>query len=190
MIWREKKWLLIGLGVAFVVNLVFFVTYRLRFEQRVDGFEATLDRTQAQLAGARQQRVAAERELATYRQVVRTVDQVYDQWWATPDERLTPLLVEMRELAKRANLQPPSVSYDIGSERRDGETSTFGISFGVRGTYDDIRRFINLVELSDQFVIIEEIGLADSSGVEGTLHLTIRLRTLFKNEPVRTGASS
>lgn len=178
MIWKEKRWLLIVLGAFLLANLLFFVTYRVRFQQRVAAFDASLDQTKEQLAGARGARVAAEKELAVYRQIVTTVDRVYDEWWGTPEDRLAPLLIELRSLAKRSGLVPRSISYSQAEAKKEGDTSSLTIAFGVAGSYDQIRRLINLLELSEQFVIVDEIMLGQGSG--DALHLNIRLRTLFR----------
>jgi hypothetical protein len=187
MIWKEKRWLLIVLGALLLANLIFFVTYRVRFQERVAALDSRLDQTNDQLARARHARVSAERELATYRQIVTTVDRVYTDWWSTPEERLAPLLIELRTLARRSGLIPRAIGYDQSAVQREGDTSALTISFAVAGSYDQIRQLINLLELSDQFVIIDEISLGQG-GRQG-LHLNIRLRTLFR-EPAAAGRAS
>lgn len=181
MIWREKRWLLITLGVLLAVNLVFFFTYRVRFEQRVESLEARSEQARDALREARAERAEAEGRLRTYREIVTNVATVYNEWWATPEERLTALLLEVRDLATRSGLNPRSISYDRNQSEREGNTTTLGISFGVQGSYDQVRRLIHLLELSEQFVIIDEISLGESSGSTGTLTLNIRLRTLFRD---------
>ena len=178
MIWKEKRWLLLILGVLLFGNLVFFFTYRVRFEQHVEALDGTFDQTREQLIQARAARTSAEKDLATYRQVVTSIDQVYDGWWATPEERLAPLLIELRSLARTSGLIPRSINYNQSEQRTEGDTSSLTIAFGVAGSYEQIRRLINLLELSDQFVIIDELGL-DQGGREA-LHLSISLRTLFR----------
>ena len=42
MIWQERKWLLIGLGVLLLINIVFFVTYRVRYENRIESLNDDL----------------------------------------------------------------------------------------------------------------------------------------------------
>ena len=184
MIWKEKRWLLLILGVLLLGNLVFFFTYRVQFQQRVEALDGKLDQTREQLIQARNSRTSAEKELATYRQVVASVDQVYDGWWATPEERLAPLLIELRSLAKTSGLIPRSINYNQSDQRTEGDTTSLTIAFGVSGAYDQIRRLINLLELSDQFVITDEIGL--DQGSREALHLNIRLRTLFRVPAGRT----
>lgn len=188
MIWKEKRWLLAILGTLLLANLLFFVTYRVRFQQFVDALDGRLDQTNAQLAQARNARVVAEKELAVYRQNVTAVERIYDGWWATPEQRLAPLLIELRALAKRSGLIPRSISYDQSAQKKDGDTSELAISFAVAGSYDEVRRLINLLELTDQFVIIDEITLGQGSG--SALHLNIRLRTLFRAPAAPAGGRS
>jgi hypothetical protein len=181
MIWREKRWLLISLGVFFVLNLLFFVTYRVRFQQRVDDLDVRREAAVSQLAAARAERASAEQDVQSLTQIVRTIDTVYDEWWGTPQERLVPLLNEMRELARRSELQPPSTSYSqVAGRQERSEAASLAIAFSVRGTYEQVRRLINLIEYSDEFVIIEEIGLSGSDGSQ--LVLNIRLKTLFRSD--------
>jgi hypothetical protein len=55
-----------------------------------------------------------------------------------------------------------------------------------------MRRLINLLELSDQFVIIDGISLsaAETTGTEKALALNIRLKTLFRDtRPVAPNAN-
>ena len=75
-------------------------------------------------------------------------------------------------------------------------TTTVEIAFTVQGTYEQSRRLINLLELSDQFVIIDGIGLASISttnaapGADKTLTLNIRLKTLFRDTRNNAPAAS
>ena len=66
-------------------------------------------------------------------------------------------------------------------------TTMVSVSFTVQGTYEQIRRLINLLELSDQFVIIDGIGLAGGGSDTKNLTMNIRLKTLFR-EPVAANA--
>ena len=63
-------------------------------------------------------------------------------------------------------------------------TSTVGIVFMVQGDYQQVRRLINLLELSDQFVIIDAIALAGSPN-DPKLTLNLQLKTVFR-EPAET----
>ena len=55
------------------------------------------------------------------------------------------------------------------------------MDFGVRGSYVALRRLINLLELSDSFLMLEEINLSGRGSEE--LQITLRLSTLFSTRP-------
>lgn len=180
MIWREKRLLLIVLGVLLLANTIFFFTYRVQYQNRLEDLDSRLEQAKAQLAEARRARVTAEQQIAAYRKIERDVDQVFDQRWSTQDQRLTRLIAEVKRLAETTDLVPSSTGYSR-SEPRGRETygsTEVGISFNVKGTYQQVRRLINLLELSDEFVIIDEIALSSATGNE--LTLKIRIKTLFR----------
>ena len=113
MIWREKRVLLIVTGTLLLVNLLFFFTYRVQYQQRVDDLRGRLDQAQAQLDAATARRVDLEGELAAHDTLVTTIDSVYEEWWSTPDERLTKVIVEVQELGSSSGLVRKSISFSL-----------------------------------------------------------------------------
>jgi len=199
MIWREKRVLLIILGLLLLANTVFFFTYRVQYVSRLQDFDTRQEQAQAQLDQARAARIAAEQQLAAYKKVQTDLQVLYNDRWSTPMKRLTALIDEVKRLAAASHLQPPSYAFTTTESKplagtasgpaTKGSTgiTTVGIAFTVQGTYEQVRRLINLLELSDQFVIVDSISLA-SAGTETdkALTLNIRLKTLFLD--VRTNA--
>jgi hypothetical protein len=193
MIWREKRIILLVLGVLLAANTVFFFTYRVRYEQRLRDVHARSEESAQRLKRARQARSMAERQYAGYRKVQHDIEEVYNDRWSTPLKRLTPLISEVQRLAAASQLVPPSYSFTKTESKSDTtgalNTSVVGITFTVQGNYQQIRRLINLLELSPQFVIIDSIAL--SSPNEQTLTLNLHVKTLFRDtSPARTGATS
>jgi hypothetical protein len=198
MIWREKRVLLIVLGLLLLANTVFFFTYRVQYVSRLQDLDSRQEQAQAQLDQARNASITAEQQLAAYKKVQADLQVLYNERWSTPMQRLTALIDEVKRIAAASHLQPPSYAFTtteskplIGatgpSTKGSIGTTTVGIAFTVQGTYEQVRRLINLLELSDQFVIIDGISLAsDGSGSDKTLTLNIRLKTLFRD--VRTNA--
>jgi len=190
MIWREKRVLLIVLGLLLLANTLFFFTYRVQYVSRLQDLDARQEQAEAQLDQARNARITAEQQLAAYKKVQADLQVLYNERWSTPMQRLTALIDEVKRLAAASHLQPPSYSFTNGespSTKGSIGTTTVGIAFTVQGTYEQVRRLINLLELSDQFVIIDGISLgANGTASDKILTLNIRLKTLFKD--VRTNA--
>jgi hypothetical protein len=189
MIWREKRVLLIVLGVLLLANALFFFTYRVQYVSRLQDLDATKEQAQARLQQARRARITDEQQLASYKKVQDDLQVLYNERWATPMQRLTTLIDEVKKLSAASHLEPPSYSFSTTETKTASTnvkgslgTTTVGITYTVQGTYEQIRRLINLLELSDQFVIIDGINLV-SSGVaaDKALTLNIRLKTLFRD---------
>ena len=182
MIWREKRTLLITLGVVLALNTIFFFTYRVQYENRLRDLDERLEQKKAQLDEARRARIAAEQQLAAYRKIEKDIRQIYDAEWSTQQQRLTPMIREVMRLAAASQLTPKSFSFDRAltkGVKASTNAVQVGVGFSIDGTYQQVRRLINLLELSDQFVIVDRIGLSSESGDK--LSLTIHVKTLFRD---------
>jgi hypothetical protein len=193
MIWREKRVLLIILALLLAGNAIFYFTYGVQYESRLEDMDQRLADAERDLRQARASRVRAERTYQSYRQIERDITRIYNNHWATEPERLTAMIREVKRLAEASGTPPPSYGFtttDVsvkstaaaGKRRRDKAlgASEMGIVFGVNGTYAQIRRLINLLELSEQFVIIDQVGL--SAGEGDRLTMSLQLKTLFRDE--------
>ena len=197
MIWREKRILLSILGLLLLGNIVFFLTYRVQYQSRLDEMDERLAQAQGQLDKTKRQRADAEASLASYRKVERDVQLVYDETWSTQPKRLTAMIAEVKRLAVASNAVPRSLSF--GKSQAEDKTTAarrtegvgareVSISFSVQATYEQVRRMINLLELSNQFVIIDQISLSEADPTK--LTLTLRIKTLFRDEPTPAGGNT
>ncbi len=194
MIWREKRILLAVLGILLLGNTLFFFTYRVQYQKRLQDLDARLQQSEDRLKHAQNARLAAEQQLGAYRKVQQDLQTLYNDRWATEPQRLTALINEVKRLAVASQLVPRTYSFSKVEDREASKASRIGtntviITFTVQGNYQQIRRLINRLELSDQFVIIDGINLAGSGGSDTMLTMNLRLKTLFR-EPPRGGAVS
>ena len=189
MIWREKRTLLLILAVLLLGNIVFFFTYRVQYQSRLDEMDERLAQAEGQLDKTRRARTQAELSVQGYRKVERDVQLVFDETWSTQPRRLTAMIAEVKRLAVASNAVPKTLSFgrDAAKEKdaparrqRAVGAREVTIAFSVVATYDQVRRMINLFELSNQFVIIDEIALAAAD--QNQLTLNLRIKTLFRDE--------
>lgn len=186
MIWREKRALLSVIAFILLLNVVFFLTYRVRYQQRVDELHQRLEAQKVSLEQARQRRMGVEKRIRGFEGIEKDIKWVRSDLWSTPEVRLVALIVEINRLARQSQLVPRSISYSLGTAR-DGSTlrmskedqgTVMSISFSVSGSYQQVRRLLNLIELSKQFVIIDSVTLGGASE-ERKLQLAIGLKTVF-----------
>lgn len=186
MIWRERRVLLILLALILAGNVVFFLTYRVQYKSRLDAMDERLAQVQSELDTTKRARVSVEQSLQAYKRVEHDVQEVLDQHWSTQPKRFTLLVAEVMRLAAASNAgQPKTYSFSRAentqtSGARDIGAKEVGIGFTVEATYDQARRMINLLELSQQFIIIDQIALTANENDRLTLNL--HLKTLFRDD--------
>jgi hypothetical protein len=149
------------------------------------GDQANLE--QQRLASAREQEAQlAERRQALQAQVDRVLENqerirvLYEERLSTQSQRLTRSIAELRQLARQAGLAPSRVSYpeqDIGEYGLVEKSFVFTVS----GSYAELRRLINALELTESFLTLEQISHT-SGGGQSDLGIALRLSTLFTEE--------
>jgi len=177
----RSRWLLIAIGAFLLANVAFFVTYRVRYQERLQSLDNTKQEAGRDFDTARRSRVEVERQLAGYDDVRRNIGIVHTDHFSTSELRLPGIISEVRSMSSKAGLALTSISYDVDQQKKELDTVSMGIKFSVVGSYDQIRRLVNMIELSDQFVIIDEISLTNNDQ-PNVLTLGISLKTLF-HEP-------
>ena len=182
-IWRQRLWIWLPALLFFLANATAFTIYRLGYAGQVQSLEASLEEVDKQLAPETQQSRILEQRLQKARSTEVAVRDLYEDVFATRSERLTRVTTEVRSLARKAGLNPRTISYpqddleDYGLVKRS-------FVFSVDGTYVELRQFINLLELTDSFLTLESITLSEEGGDEGPeLRMSLTLSTLFAEEP-------
>jgi len=178
--WRRRFRLWTVPFVFFALNLAGFVFYRTAFAGNVEALQ-DLVRTAKQDREA----IATDREasIAYLDRVERrraAVERLYGETFATEAERLTDAIREAKSLARQAGLTPKSISYPGEPLEAQGMVAQ-RIVFPVDGTYEQLRRFINFLELSPQFLTLERISLNESRGPgpNPILSIQLELSTVF-----------
>jgi Tfp pilus assembly protein PilO len=87
-------------------------------------------------------------------------------------ERLVPFLQDVVKRTQEAGLQPERVSYAAHREEKTGLVY-FAATYSVRGSYDQIRRCVFLLESSPEFVMLDGLGLR---GDESTSSLDVGIQ--------------
>lgn len=183
---REKPWAW-GVPLALLlINLMLLSTYRAIYSGRVAVLEAQILDEQQDLEELRGLTATVE---AKVEQVVETragIEQLYQETFATEQERLTQLIREVRQLAVQAGLRPDSIAYPQ-EQLEDFGLFERSINFGVEGSYDSLRRFVNFLELSDSFVVLRSLGLTANN--QQQVRIALSLTTLFSGRDLATEPS-
>lgn len=192
MMWRQHKIPLMVMAVLLLGNIFFFFTYRVQYQSRLTDLDTRMEDAQRRLQEAQRSRAAAEQQLASYDKVRADLQTLYNERWSTQSKRFALLFEEVKRLATASQFDPRSFNFARTESTQSANKDTgigstvVSVAFTVQGTYQQVRRLINLLELSDQFVIIDGIGLLGGSD-DKSLTMNIRLKTLFR-DPVAPNA--
>jgi Tfp pilus assembly protein PilO len=92
------------------------------------------------------------------------------------------LLEELDGVCSEAGLLRNRVTYRMDSEQSFG-MQRLGITLPIEGTYANIRTFINILENTSKFIIVDSMALVSEREGTGVLRLDVNLSTLFVARP-------
>ena len=179
-IWRQRLWVWVPALVFFLANAGAFAVYKLGYAGRVESLQETLDDQQRQLQQSAAQQRSTQAMLDRVRINEQQVEHLYAERLSTRSRRLTGITSEVKELAQKSGLVPRAFTYP------EVDIEEFGLVkrsfvFSVEGTYVELRKFINLLEVSPSFLSLDEVSLVGSNqGAE--LRIDLSLSTLFAKE--------
>jgi hypothetical protein len=179
-IWRQRPWAWLVPLVVLALNLAVFGFYRVAYAGRVEDLQARAGSESAELARLerdRQRLEALRQRIGVNRE---GMGELREDWFSIEAERLTRTIARLKELVRDAGLSPQSYNYP--SSRIEGQDLVRrDFVFQVEGSYEQIRRFINFLELTEDFLILEEVTLDESRGTAGNPRLRVRflISTVF-----------
>jgi Tfp pilus assembly protein PilO len=182
-IWRQRIWVWLPALLFFLANAVAFSVYRFGYAGQVQSLEADLQSVKEQrLTPLEQRRAVLERRLLRARNAETAVRQLYTDLFSTRSQRLTSATSEVKSLARKAGLNPKTISYPE-QEIEDYGLVKRSFVFPVEGTYGELRQFLNMLELTDSFLTLEGVTLSEETRDQGPeLHMSLTLSTLFASE--------
>ena len=177
----EHRRLLVTLGVAFAANVLVYALLVYPLSQRVANVEqrdqaaeqalAQARTDHAQASGTLTGKARASAELATFYRDVLPQD-------LAGARRLTYL--RLARLARESNLQYERASYEPSVET-DSTLTRLQIQMVLSGTYADMRDFIYQLETAPEFVVIDNVQLAEGNDGNGSLVVTLDLSTYYRD---------
>ena len=187
---QEHRNALVPLGVVLAINLVLLLVIVLPLSRRVAANEqrAVMAARSATLAAAEFKRAESVRD---------------DKSRATADletfyKEVLPADVESaRRTAQSKTLRVADahrVEYQRGASNTDeiagSALEKFTYSLTLSGSYDNIRSFIYALETSPEFVVIDNIVLAEGSDTDAPLALGVELSTYYRSRRAGSGGQA
>lgn len=176
----EKRALTVPLLAVLLVNVIAYaiVVYPLTVKSasaadRASAAAAALRRAEQDRTSARELisgKARAEQELTTFYDKIVPTDLVAAR-------RLT--YARLPALARKSNVRYEAGTFEVDSALKSERLGRLQIKMFLEGNYENLRRFIYELETSSDFVIIDDVVLAQDD-INKPLKLTLELSTYYR----------
>ena len=174
----------IVLGVAAAANLVLYAALNLPRMHREAAEEGRVT-VLTQNLGEVSRRVALMKDLDQHFEAEKTkVKTFYDDVLGTKDGRMIRIQREVRSIAASLGMDPETIAYQPEYLDKVGLVR-FGINVPLSGDYRNLRQFINKIEKSENFLVVDSVALGGAKDGGALLELNIHLTTFFDSPELR-----
>ncbi len=177
--WRRHLWLwLLPLGFC-VLNLLAVALYHWAFAGQVESLEGSYQRVAGLLEQTQEEQLVIQDFLTRIEAHREEIQGLHRDRFQTEEQRFTQVIREVKKLARQAGLKPASLSYPsipFSSHRLIQRN----INFSVRGSYEQLRNFINFLELSEHFITLNSVTLGGGEDPsDPNLNIQLAVSTIF-----------
>lgn len=179
--WKQNLGLWVPPATFLILMAVLLTLFGLKFADEAEVARSRLERRTQELESVRSQRLEAERIVEQVQASEEGLADFYGRRLSSESQALTRVIAEVKDLCSRAGIAPTTLGYER-EEVEGQDLSRRTITFAVDGTYAQLRQLVNFIELSDTFLILDEVSLRGND-VEGTpLRINLRISTLFTDD--------
>ncbi|HEY7789720.1 MAG TPA: GspMb/PilO family protein [Vicinamibacterales bacterium] len=179
-IFQEKRSTVLPLAIALVANLAVYVFVVYPLQAHVAGAEAQRVASERSLQAAGTADAAARAILAGKERADQELKIFYQQ--VLPADlsgarRLT--YARLAELAQQSSLRYRSRTFEP-EDIRDSQLHRLRITMVLEGDYANVRRFVYALETTPEFLILDNVALAQGNQPGSPLLLTIEVSTYYR----------
>jgi Tfp pilus assembly protein PilO len=172
-----KRWIQVALGVVLLFDLLLLYAI---WRAGGPGPKAMREQhkqleLQDKLLGADVRRAAAIRDRLPA--VAGDCDRFFEQQFLPARGGYSAVVADLNTISEKSGLRTASVNFKQRELEKRGLTEV-GITTVVEGDYSNLVRFINGIERSENFYLLDSLTLASSAG--GSIKLNVQMRTYFR----------
>jgi Tfp pilus assembly protein PilO len=182
---RKKLPLLLSVSLGLLaVNLAVYFLGVSRLGKHTQTTQAKVAAVREQLLEVEKQRAETTSTVGRVRTDKQVVEELTGKVFMTRGERVVAMQTELLKLGEASRLQMDIIAYTYTlvpevEKRWERQYLKMGIQFTVSGSYQDIKGFIEALQESPQFFIVEGVTLSSDSQSAALLRVGISLSTYF-----------
>jgi Tfp pilus assembly protein PilO len=186
---QAGKQVLLALAAVLAANLVFSA---LLVRPRMKAFESLTEDAQPRLEALqkRQKEVEAQESyLATLEKSTKDLTTLRSDILSTRQKRMIDVQYELARLARQFHINLERVQYE-NEALEDESLERMGMVVPLAGGYSSLRRFVQAIEQSDKFLVLERVALESGQDGGALLQLNLTLATYFDSPELRAEAEA
>jgi Tfp pilus assembly protein PilO len=179
VITEHRRWL-VPVGIVLAINLVVLAAVVMPLRQSVASGTTQAEASAAALREAIADLKTAEATRDGQSQALKDLDRFYGE--VLPADFAAARRITHVKLAQMARSH--DVTYQRGATTpeslRDSSLERMRVSCSLAGDWDDIRQLIFDIETGPDFIVIDNVSLAEGSDANAPLSLTLELSTYYR----------
>lgn len=176
--WNQNLRLWLPPTIFLAAMVVFLTVFLVKFADEAEVARSRLERQTQALETIKTSRLRAEEIVEKVRTSEAGLEDFYGRRLASESQALTRIIAEIKDLCDRAGIPPSALAYE--RQTLEGQdVFRRAITFSVDGSYAQLRQLINFIELSDSFLILDQISLRGNDEEGTPLRISLQLSTLF-----------
>jgi Tfp pilus assembly protein PilO len=180
---HEHRRVVIPLAAVLLLNLLAYAIFVYPLSARVDNVTVRTTEAEADLAAALREHAGAKELLAGRARAAERLDRFYARVLPANLTKARQIFSpRLDALARKAGVKTKNVGAERTSDP-DHALTRLQMRMSLTGTYDRIRRFIHQVEQAEEFVVIDNVEIAEESADEAELRMQLDLATFFRSAP-------
>jgi Tfp pilus assembly protein PilO len=151
-------------------------------------FDASPEALQQRLAGALSQRQAEQAKLLKSRALAASIDRgkvdgehFLDSYMTTRQFTYSTIVRELTDTVKTAGMDKQSTTISLNAVPGSDDLDMMSITISVEGKYGQLVKFVNLLDRSQRFLIIESLTVTPRAKSD-ILTVSIKLDTFVKDD--------
>lgn len=181
-VFAENRRAITGLGIALAANVLAYAFLVYPLSQRVANVTQRNDAAAKELAAARSENGLVMGTLTGKDRAAAELNTFYTS--VLPQDlagarRLTHLRIA--QLARQHNLRYGRAASDPAAGQRNSTLTRLKIEMSLGGTYANMRSFIHSLETAPEFVVIDNVQLAESRENTDAIEVTLALSTYYRS---------
>lgn len=176
----EHRTFIWTLALALVANVLVFMLVVYPLSQRVAGGKAAADESAAALRTARASHADAQATVEGKGQADAELQRFYtDVLPANLSAARGMTYLMTNQLASQTGLQQRGRQFNESSVR-DSSLGKLTMTLSLSGEYAQIRRFIHELEMAPDFLVLENVELAQVEGQQRGIDVTVQIATYYR----------